>query len=71
MMTSEKKIGRSTSSAASRIVSRTDSPAGSGVRVLPPRVEGVHDVLDHHQRAVDDDAEVERAEAQQVRRNAA
>ena len=47
-----------------------DRFTGKRFRVAaPPGVEGVHHVLHHHQCAVHDDAEVERAEAQQVRRN--
>ena len=62
MISSEKKIGRCISSAARRIVSSTVVRRGIVVTFGQP----AQDVLDHDEIAVDDDAEIDRAEAQQV-----
>ena len=45
-------------------------PLGSPPGVVPALAERPHDVHDHDERAVDDDAEVEGAEAEQVGGNA-
>jgi hypothetical protein len=50
--------------AAAMIVWTTPSRSASGQRASI-------NVLDHHHRAVDEDAEVDRADRQQIRRNAA
>ena len=59
MMPRAKKTGRCTSCAASRIFC-------VGVRVSSLRREMADDVLDHHHRAVDHHAEIQRAQRKQV-----
>ena len=65
MMSSEKKIGRCISIAARRIVSSTVARTRLAVALGQP----AQDVLHHDEIAVDDDAEIDRAEAQQIGRN--
>ena len=62
MIAVAKKIGRATWRAASRDV-------GFGERLVRLRLAAAQDRFRHHDRAVDDDAEVDGAERQQVGRN--
>ncbi len=66
MITSEKKIGRCISIAARRIMSSTVDRLARRSR----SAESPQDVLHHDQVAVDDDAEIDGAKAEEVRRDA-
>ena len=68
VMMTEKKIGLSTSTAAARIRCSLSLQARVRIGDRAPRVmrEMAEDVLHHDHGAVDDDAEIDRADRQQV-----
>ena len=65
-MSTPKNIGRPTSFAAACTVCETLGSGERAVQLVLTQAEAADDVFHHHDRAINDEAEVNRAEAHQV-----